>query len=168
MVCNWELGNEVGNFISAEVRVFKISELESLIQNFDGKLDSVSDFPHVFNVSIILYTKSLLVHGKRIPAKLDDDTPLRLDVKFNDSVIEQVSSRKILGVVIDSQMNYESHIDELCKKLSKHIGLLKNISPFLKQHQRETYYNGVIKPTLLYGSMILYGTAAMLNIFKVF
>ena len=51
-------------------------------------------------------------------------------------------------------MNYESHIDELCKKLSKRIGLLKHISPFLKQRQRETYYNVVIKPTLQYGSMI--------------
>ena len=28
------------------------------------------------------------------------------------TVIEQVSSHKILGVVIDSQVNYESHIDE--------------------------------------------------------
>ena len=94
------------------------------------------------------------MHGKRIPAKLDDDTSLRLDVKIDDSVIEQVSSHKILGVFIDSQMNYELHINELCKKLSKRIGLLKHISPFLKQPQRETYYHGVIKPTLLYGSMI--------------
>ena len=94
------------------------------------------------------------MHRKRILAKLDEDTLLSLDVKIDDSVIEQVSSHKILGVVIDSQVNYESHIDELCKKLSKRMGLLKCISPFLKQHQRETYYNGVIKPTLLYGSMI--------------
>ena len=81
--------------------------------------------------------KSLLVHGKPIPAQLDDDTSLHLDVKIDDSVIEQVSSHKILGVVIDSQMNYESHIDELCKKLSQRIGLLKHISPFLKQGQRK-------------------------------
>ena len=32
--------------------------------------------------------KSLLVHGRRIPAKLDY-TPLRLDVKIDDSVIEK-------------------------------------------------------------------------------
>ena len=70
------------------------------------------------------------------------------------TVIEQVSSHKIVGVVIDSQMNYESHIDELCKKLCKRIGFLKHICPFLKQRQRETPYNGVIKPILLYGSMI--------------
>ena len=50
-------------------------------------------------------TKCLLVHGKRIPAKLNEDTPLRLDVEIDDSVVEQVSSRKILGVVRDSQLN---------------------------------------------------------------
>ena len=93
------------------------------------------------------------MHGRRIPAKLDENTPLRLDVEIDGSVVEQVSSHKILGVVIDSQMNYKSHTDELCKKLSKRIGLLKHISPFLKQRQREIYYSGVIKPTLLYGSM---------------
>ena len=49
------------------------------------------------------------MHGKRIPAKLDEDTPLRLDVKIDDSVIEQVPSHKILGVVIDRQMNYEHY-----------------------------------------------------------
>ena len=44
-------------------------------------------------------TKPLIVHGKSIPAKLDDVTPLCLDVKIDDSVIDQVSSYKILGVV---------------------------------------------------------------------
>ena len=74
-------------------------------------------------------TKPLSVHRRRITAKLNEDTSLRLDVKIDDSVVEQVSSHKILGVVIDSQMNYKSHIDELCKKLSKHIGLLKAYWP---------------------------------------
>ena len=50
-------------------------------------------------------TKPLSVHRRRITAKLNEDTPLRLDVKIDDSVVEQVSSHKILGVVIDSQMN---------------------------------------------------------------
>ena len=131
------------------------SDLCSMTQCLNSDLDAVQRWASSNKMFINKKkTKSVLVHGKRIPAKLDDGTPLRLDVKIDDSVIEQVSSHKILGVVIDSQMKYESHIDELCKKLSKRIGLLKHISPFLKQRQRETYYNGVIKPTLLYGSMI--------------
>ena len=128
------------------------SDLCSMTQRLNSDLDAVQRWASCNKMFINKKkTKSLLVHGKRIPANLDDDTSLRLDVKNDNSVIEQVSSHKILGVVVDSQMNYESHIDELCKILSKRIRLLKHISPFLKQRQGETYYNGVIKCN---GSMI--------------
>ena len=100
-------------------------------------------------------TKSLLVHGKQIPAKLDANTPLQLDIKINGSVIDEVPSHKILGVSIDSHLNFESHIDGLgCFCVLMRIGVFKHISPYLKRRQRETYYNDVIKPTLLYGSMV--------------
>ena len=38
------------------------------------------------------------------------------------------------------------------KRLSKRLGLFKHISPHLQRKQRETYYNRVIKPTLMYWS----------------
>ena len=66
-------------------------------------------------------TKSLLVHGRRIPAKLDANTFLRLDIKIDGSVTEEVPSHKILGVSIDRHLNFESHIDGLSKKLSKPV-----------------------------------------------
>ena len=55
-------------------------------------------------------------------------------------------------MTIDSY--YEEHIDRLCRKLSKQLGLLKHISPYLKKQQRELYFNSVIKPTMMYGSVI--------------
>ena len=59
------------------------------------------------------------------------------------------------------KVTFEPHIDELCKKLSKRLGLLKQISPYLKQRQRETSYNGVVRPTLMYGSMIWDGCSGV-------
>ena len=106
------------------------------------------------NKMFINQKKSVTIHGKQIPAKLDANTPLRLDIKIDGSVIEEVPSHKILGDSIERHLNFESHIDGLLKKLSKRIGLFKHISPYLKRRQRETYYNSVIKPTLLYGSMV--------------
>ena len=130
------------------------SDLWSMTQRLNSDLDAVQRWASC--------NKMFINKKKRSPFQCTESAFLLswmktlpcLDVKIDDSVIEQVSSHKILALVIDSQMNYESHIDELCKKLSKHKGLLKHISPFLKQRQRKTYYNGVIKPTLLYGSMI--------------
>ena len=72
---------------------------------------------------------------------------------LDKSEICEVPSHKLLGVTLDRNMAYDLHIDELCKKLCKRPGLFKHISPYLKQKQRETYFNGVIKPTLMYGSM---------------
>lgn len=44
-------------------------------------------------------------------------------------------------------MSYECHVDELSKKLSKRLG-------FLKQAQREMFFNSVVKPIMMYSSMI--------------
>ena len=49
---------------------------------------------------------------------------------------------------------FTTQIDELCKKLSKCVGLLHHISPYLKQKQCEIYYCTIIKPVLLYGSTV--------------
>ena len=51
-------------------------------------------------------------------------------------------------------MSYKCRVDELSKKLSKRLGLLKHISPYLKPTQREMYFNSVVKPIMMYGSMI--------------
>jgi hypothetical protein len=68
--------------------------------------------------------------------------------------IEQVANYKILGVNLDQDLTFETHVEELCKKLSKRLGLLRRISPYLKQKQKAYYYEAVIKPLLLYGSSI--------------
>ena len=99
-------------------------------------------------------TKSILITGKRIENKLPSDTSMALAIKLDDTKIDQVSCQKLLGVILDANLNYEAHIDHLCKKLSKQLGLLKHISTYLKRRQRETYFNGVIKPTLMYRSVI--------------
>ena len=77
-----------------------------------------------------------------------------INKRILDTQIDQVSCQKLLGVILDENLNYETHIDHLCKKLSKQLGLLKHISTYLKRRQRETYFNGVIKPTLMYRSVI--------------
>ena len=39
-------------------------------------------------------------------------------------------------MIIDEDLTDEVHADELCNKLSKRLGLLRHISPFLKKNQR--------------------------------
>ena len=82
-------------------------------------------------------TKSMLVTGKRIARKLEN-------IANHEKSVTNVTAQKLIGVTLDSLMSYEPHIDELSKKLSKRLG----------QRQREMFSTCVIKPTLMYGSVV--------------
>ena len=55
---------------------------------------------------------------------------------------------------IDEHLTYEAHVDKLCIKLSKRLGLLRHISPYLKKNQRIIYFNAVIKPLTMYARTV--------------
>ena len=96
-------------------------------------------------------TKCLPVTGKRIPCKLDNCS---LELKLVNSDIEQVDGQKLLGVTIDKHLSFDVHVEELCKKLSQRIAVLRKIRRFIPIEQRILYYNAMIKQVMLYGSTI--------------
>ena len=97
--------------------------------------------------------KCLPVTGKRIPCKLDNCS---LELKLVNSDIEQVDSQKVLGVTIDKYLSFDVHVEELCKKLSQRIAVLRKIRRFIPIEQRILYYNAMIKQVMrmIYGSTI--------------
>ena len=58
-------------------------------------------------------------------------------------------------MIIDEDLTEEVHADELCNKISKRLGLLRHISPFLKKNQRIIYFNAITKPLMMYASQVL-------------
>ena len=117
-------------------------------------LDDVSRWPAANKmVTNAAKMKCLLVTGKRIPCKLDNCS---LELKLVNSDIEQVDSQKLLGVTIDKHLSFDVHVEELCKKLSQRIAVLRKIRRFIPIEQRILYYNAMIKQVMrmIYGSTI--------------
>ena len=98
-------------------------------------------------------TKELLVTGKRLQHKHSEETAT-LKLRLDTTNIDQLLHHKLLGLIIDKDLSFEAHIDELCKKLSKRLGLLRYISPYLKQRHKLTFYLATVKPVMLYLSPI--------------
>ena len=74
----------------------------------------------------------------------------KLDMKVDDTVLEQVEEIKYLGLVIDSHLTWKSHISSLCKKISPKLGALARLSHILNKDTLLKIYNGTIQPTLDY------------------
>ncbi len=49
-------------------------------------------------------------------------TPLQ--IKIEDTIIEQVSDIKFLGLTINQHLNWKSHVDKILNKISRNIGIL--------------------------------------------
>ena len=67
-----------------------------------------------------------------MPCKLDNCS---LEFKLVNSDIEQVDSQKLVGVTIDKHLSFDVHVEELCKKLSQRIAVLRKIRKFIPIEQ---------------------------------
>ena len=98
-------------------------------------------------------TKALLVTVKCIRRRIHKDTGMLEVTNGYTAKIEQVARHKLLGLTIDEDL-YEVHVDELCNKLFKRLGLLRHIGQYLKKNQRIIFFNARFKPLMMYTSSV--------------
>ena len=85
-----------------------------------------------------------------------------ITILINKEAIDEVKHVKYLGVLIDSQLTFKYHIDELNKKVSRAIGILYKLRPFVTSKILCNVYYAIIYPFLLYGIMIWGNTSLTL------
>ena len=73
-------------------------------------------------------TKCMVV-GTR--ARLQSQHSKCLDLPISDTPIEQVEEHKLLGLVIDQHLTWQSHLDYICVKVAQRLALLRRIKSFL-------------------------------------
>ena len=59
-----------------------------------------------------------------------------------------------LGIILDSNLNFNTHIDQKIKKCNKLIGLIKRLSVNLPRNALLTIYKSFIRPHLDYGDIL--------------
>ena len=68
------------------------------------------------------------------------------DIIINGSKIDEVVVTKFLGVLIDNNLTWKCHIDHLCSKVSKNIGILRKLRGKLDTETLTTLYYSFIYP----------------------
>ena len=90
--------------------------------------------------------------------------------EFHFSIDEQpilrVSETMYLGVFVDDNLSWKSHISLLASKLSKSIGILKSRF-FLSTRSPRTLYNSMMLPYLYYCNVAWGGTYKKVNLQRI-
>jgi hypothetical protein len=73
---------------------------------------------------------------------------------LNGTTIPCEDEVKLLGVTVDYQLNFNSHISSLCKKASRQLNVLKRIGRFLNLQCKIMVYHSFILANFRYCSLI--------------
>lgn len=77
------------------------------------------------------------------------------NIKIDDNFIEQINEIKYLGVIIDSKLNFKSHLDYICKKIAKKLYFFRRIRNKLSVSTSIKIFNSIIKPHFEFCSTIM-------------
>ena len=83
-----------------------------------------------------------------------DLVPGNFTVKVNNISLERVTVYNSLGVLVDENLTWKAHIDEISKKISAGLSVLRRLSPTIPLETRETMYKALIVSYFDYSSCV--------------
>ena len=90
-----------------------------------------------------------------------------VEITHNETTIKTVDSHRRLGLVIDQQLNWNSHIDQVRSKVLKLINLLKAIKIYLPLSALGSpHYKTLIQPIIDY-ACVIWGATSQYNLNRV-
>ena len=132
-----------------------------LINTLNCELDKLSNWFSANRLSLNL-TKTNFMEFKPRQKKHSSN----FSVVINERTIAQVNETVFLGVVLDENLTWKSHISSLAIKISKSIGIIFRSSFFLSTSSLRMLYNSMILPYLNYCNLV-WGSAYKSNLQRI-
>lgn len=123
--------------------------IKDMVNTMNNELENVYKWLCDNNLKVNIDKCKCMVLGKKYKLKTSDN---RYAIKINNEVIERVSEIKYLGIVLDEQLNFKSHVNYIIRKIANKTNFLRRI---VSMFTRLTIYKSIIAPHFEYCSTLL-------------
>lgn len=120
--------------------------LEHAVDSLTDDLIQVSDWFSVNRLKLNVDKTQFIIFGSKTQVRNSRDT----SIKFQNMEIKQSSNIKYLGLLLDSTLSFDSHVDHLISKVTKVMGALSCIRFLIPLKQRSQIYQALVLPHLSY------------------
>ena len=90
---------------------------------------------------VFIWFKNNQMNGNEEKCDVVLSTHQDMHVKIGTLYIKKSFPEKLLGVKIDSDLNFEEHISSICKKASAKLNALASMSPYIDEGKRRLIMN---------------------------
>ena len=126
-----------------------LKELESLVNR---ELGNVNEWLKVNKLSLNIKKSNFVIFRPR-----QKNIPFIPRIRIFDPVtntcanLEMKDYVKYLGLMIDSNLSWKYHIEAICHKISKSVGIIAKIRHYVPRRVLLSIYNSLIVPYITYG-----------------
>ena len=78
------------------------------------------------------------------------------EIMLNHNEVTSSNEEKLLCILLDSKLNFKSHIVSLCRKADQKINVLAGLRNYLTSDQRNVLFNSIIKSHFSYCSLMFF------------
>jgi len=137
------------------------SEIATLVGESNSQLDKIEDWLCANRLSLnIAKTSCMFISDSRTAL---EQLPV---VRIGNGIVKEVQNTKFLGVILDNKINFSAHVDQLCKKLSRSVGILNRLSDLAPLRVKLNIYNSLIFSQLIYG-IVVWGRSNVTNVQRI-
>ena len=155
--------NDISSITSTPPRLFaddtcliiKDSKFENLNHKIETEVTNVNKWLKANKLSINLSKSNTMI----LDPKHNLNNKLKTSSAYANSNLGLVSSTKYLGVTIDHCLSFDLHIKNLMNKLSRSVGILAKVKPFLSTAAMLTLYHAIFQSHLQYGVLVWSSTS---------
>jgi len=87
-------------------------------------------------------------------------------VIISGTVVQRVSNCKFLGVYFDQNLDFKLHVNEVCKKLSRAVGMMNRVSGLIPPYVKLKIYHSLIYSRVCYGISV-WGRSSVSNVSRI-
>jgi hypothetical protein len=129
-------------------------DINSLQSNLQTGLTNVEKWCAANKMVIHLKkTKSMVITSRQKHQR----SPLLLNLSIGSESVEQVNTHRVLGVTIDEEFKWQTHIINICKTVARNVHLLGKLKLYVDQDARLMFFNAHILSHINYASTVWCG-----------
>ena len=137
---------------------YKHKDITLLQSNLNKELSNVDAWLCANKLSLNMEKSNFVMFHPR-QKKIDS-----INLMIKDNPLKQEYCIKYLGVLIDSNLNWQNHVNSVIKKIKRSVGILSKLRHFIGTKTLINIYYALVYPFLTYGIIIARGNTYPSNL----
>ena len=111
----------------------------------------ICDWPQANKLSLnILKTEYMVIETEQMLTQMGSIPT----IKIGSSHLKTVVKTKSLGLIIDDNLRWQEHIDYICSKIKRNVGIISRTKGVIPIGSSIQLYKSLVEPYLRYGNII--------------